>query len=118
MACLNNDNLPYLITYDNNNPQKVTIATNPAELGRIKLKQDYYFIMFSGPNSFEHFPLDTVLDKETIVKLQLKQILLVLDNSLEYFYESVDAIYKHVVNKYNIPASQVVFLSGVPTMYN
>ena len=53
MACLNNDNLPYLITYDDNNPQKVTIDTNPAELGRIKLKQDYYFIMFSDARSFK-----------------------------------------------------------------
>jgi len=117
MACLNNDNLPYLITYDVNNPVKVTIPTNPAEIGRLKLKQDYYFIMFSDARSFKYFPLDTILDQETILKLQLKQISLVLDNSLEFFYDSLDAIYNDIIQKYDIPTSQVVFLSGVPTMY-
>ena len=73
--------------------------------------------MFSDARSFKYFPLDTILDQETILKLQLKQISLVLDNSLEFFYDSLDAIYNDIIQKYDIPTSQVVFLSGVPTMY-
>ena len=116
MACLNSKDLFYLQTYDSKNTSKILMGSNPAENAKLKLNLDYVYIQFSGPNSFECYPLDTVLDHHTILKLQFKKIYLVLDNSLEYFYESVDAIYKHIVNKYNIPASQVVFLSGVPTM--
>ena len=116
MACLNSKDLFYLQTYDSKNTSKILMGSNPAENAKLKLNLDYVYIQFSGPNSFECYPLDTVLDHHTILKLQFKKIYLVLDNSLEYFYESVDAIYKHIVNKYNIPASQIVFLSGVPTM--
>ena len=116
MACLNSKDLFYLQTYNSNNPNKIPMDSNPAENAKLKLNLDYVYIQFSGPNSFECYPLDTILDQHTIHELQINNIYLVLDNSLEYFYESVDAIYKHIVNKYNIPASQVVFLSGVPTM--
>ena len=80
MACLNSKDLFYLQTYDSKNTSKILMGSNPAENAKLKLNLDYVYIQFSGPNSFECYPLDTVLDHHTILKLQFKKIYLVLDN--------------------------------------
>lgn len=106
----------YLQTYDDSNPQKIVLTTCPPKLGGFDLDDPYFYIQFSGPNSFKHFPLSEIISNEMLLNIRNGKAFLVLDNALEYFYESVDAIYSYVVDKEKIPAKQIIFITGVPTM--
>jgi len=106
----------YLQTYDDNNPQKIELTTCPPKLGGFDLKLPYYYIQFSGPNSFRHFPISNIVPKNLLDDIKTGKAFLVLDNALEYFYESVDAIYADIVHKESIDPKQIVFITGVPTM--
>jgi hypothetical protein len=106
----------YLQTYDDNNPQKIDLTTCPPKLGGFDLDNPYFYIQFSGPNSFRHFPISDIVPAETLNNIKQGSTYLVLDNALEYFYESVDAIYSDVVDKEGINPRQIIFITGVPTM--
>lgn len=106
----------YLQTYNDSDPQKIILTTCPPKLGGFELDLPYFYIQFSGPNSFSHFPISQIVEEEMIESIKQGKAYLVLDNALEFFYESVDSIYANVVVKEKIPAKQIVFITGVPTM--
>ena len=99
----------FLNTYDASNPKQISTTDSDSHL--ITRNIDYYFIQFSGANSFELFSIDTIIPLEQV--RQGKQYI-VLDNSDEYFYDVVDSIYANIVNKFNIPAEQIILMSGAP----
>jgi hypothetical protein len=79
---------------------------------------DYYYIQFSCHNSFKIYDIEKIIPIEILLKIRSKEIFLVLDNSLEPFLKSADGIYHNLIINKKIPASQIIFMSSVPTMYD
>ena len=102
----------FLNTYDSNYPQKIETYDNDSHL--VNRDYDYVFIQFSFDNSFEIFPLDTVLTVDQLENIQNKNYKLVLDNQDECSYNVVDSIYKNIVIQYNIPPEQIILMTGNP----
>jgi hypothetical protein len=109
---LNKESHPYLVTYDTNNAENRPTTDNTYLLARGETDYDYWFCQFSDHNSFKIFPIDTIVDAETLARVKNKQAYLVLDNANECFYSSVDGIYKYLVIEAGIPASQIILVSG------
>lgn len=117
MPCINNKNLIYLKTYNLHDKEIVNIASSVGQKAKSNVPYDFFYIQFSTITSFNIFPIDQIIPSDIIEKIKNKKIFLVLDNALEYFLQSADAIYRDIVIKFNIPAEQIIFLSSVPTMH-
>lgn len=115
MPCLNQDNLPYLLTYGSMR-EKIIIDENPAVRYANTQGYDFIYIQISTDDSFKKFPLASLLSSDDMENIKSARIFLIIDNSLEFFLTSADAIYQDIVIKEGIPAEQIIFFSGVPTM--
>ena len=107
---LNYDNVLHLKTYNDklpyiNNDTSYSLEKNTSNVG-------YWLIQFSDSTSFKIHPIDTVVPANIIDRIKNKEVYLVLDNAYEYFYDIVDSVYEDVILKYNLPAEQIIIVSG------
>lgn len=116
MACLNNKNFPYIVTYDPENPQLLMVEGASGVSARIGESFDYYYIQFSCVNSFRIYDIENIIPTEILAKIKNNEVFLVLDNSLECFLDAADGIYHNLIATGKIPATQVIFMSSAPTM--
>jgi hypothetical protein len=111
---------PYLFTYDPNNPRLEWVFDGIWGNSYLRARADnlddydFWFCQFSCHNSFDVYPIETLMDAETLNKIKNKEIFLVCDNTNECFNSSVDGIYKNLVIKSGIPESQIILASGSP----
>jgi hypothetical protein len=115
MPCLNKI-LPYLITYDPKNPQLQYVDGATAVLARTGEKFDYWYCQISCHNSFKIYDIEKIIPSEILLKIKNKEAFLVIDNALEPFLKSADSIYFNIVMPKKIPASQIIFMTSIPTM--
>lgn len=115
MPCINKDNLIYLKTYDNIK-ENIVIPSSIGLFAKQDADYDFFYIQFSMPDSFKHFPISEIVPDNIIQQVKDKKVYLVLDNALEYFLHSVDGIYNDIVFKENIPPEQIIFLTATPNM--
>jgi hypothetical protein len=116
MACINKNKLPYLITYDPNNPRLLIVEGSSAVSARTDETFDYYYIQFSCANSFRIYDIEKIIPSDVLLKIRNQEVFLVLDNGLEPFFESADGIYNNLVLTKKIPAKQIIFMASAPTM--
>lgn len=116
MPCINKDSLQYLITYDPLNPQLIQVQSSIAIPARKEEKFDYWYCQVSCHNSFKCFNINELLPSDILDKLKNKQIFLIVDNGLEPFLKTADGIYYNLVIKEQIPESQIILMSSIPTM--
>ena len=77
------------------------------------LSGDVWYCNFTTENSFKLFDIKELMGLTNFNKILNKEALLVLDLSFEPFLKSIDSIYEDIIIKYNLPSSQVVFLSNM-----
>jgi hypothetical protein len=117
MPCLNPKNqLPHVITYDPKNPQLQFVGGATAIQARKGEQFDYWYCQFSCHNSFKIYDIEKLIPSDVLLRIKNKDAFLVLDNGLEPFLKSADGIYFNIVMPGKIPASQIIFMSSVPTM--
>jgi len=107
--------VPLLHTYDPDNPtvnyQPEGISTSGMfGLRTYKPNDSAWYCMISTPTSLKIFDILKLMDVKTYESILAKENYLVIDSSFEPFYKCIDSVYKNVVVKHNIPASQVIFL--------
>lgn len=115
MACLNDKNLPYLVTYNPQDPQLHYVLRSTSVLVR-KDDFDYFYIQFSCHNSFSIYNIKDIVPADIFSQILDRKVFLVVDNGLEPFLKSADGIYYNLVINAGIPAEQIIFMSSVPTM--
>ena len=107
---LNYDNVYHLKTYNDKLPY---INNDTSYSGEKNVDDaDYWLIQFSDSTSFKIHPIDTVVPANIIDRIKNKEVYLVLDNAYEYFYDIVDSVYEDIILKYNLPAEQIIIVSG------
>lgn len=117
MSCVNIDNIPFLNSYDMQNPNIIWGETCvSANQKHLENEYDFFFIQLSNDKCLEVFDLDIVFLPSIVRDIQEKKYFLIVDNSLEYFVSQIDSIYKNIVDAYNIPPEQVIFLSSIPNV--
>lgn len=116
MPCLN-PKFPYLITYDSNNPRLELTDGSTGIAARKNENFDYWYCQFSCHNSFRLFDILDLIPLDILNRIRNKEVYVVLDNGLEPFLKSADGIYYNIVLPGKIPASQIIFMSSVPTMH-
>jgi hypothetical protein len=107
MAILNKHQFYYLDTNEKILRENTSVWQIRTEFDNI----DSYYFEFKHANAFEVFPLETLLEHIEIERIRNKEITLVLCNSHEAFHSVVEGIYKHIVQRLNIPPEQVVLIS-------
>jgi hypothetical protein len=115
MTCLN-PKFPYVITYDPINPRLELIEGSTGIDARKNEKFDYWYCQFSCHNSFRVFDILDLIPSDILDRIRKNEVYIVLDNGLEPFLKSADGIYYNIVLPGKIPASQIIFMSSVPTM--
>lgn len=115
MPCINKDKLIYLKTYDNVK-ESIVIPSSIGLFAKQDATYDFFYIQFSMPDSFKHFPISDIVPSNVLEQIKNKKVFLVLDNALEYFLHSVDGIYNDIVFKESIPPEQIIFLTATPNM--
>ncbi len=116
MACINKNNLQYLIAYDPSNPRLVIVNGSAAVNARTDETFDYWYWQVSCNNSFRCFDIKDLIPADVLSKILNREIFLVIDNGLEPFFRTADGIYTELVIKENIPPEQIIFMASPPTM--
>ena len=79
---------------------------------------DYWYCEIMTEHSFDQYPLDTLLDKDTLDKVRYDdKTFLAISNYLEAFQEVVDHIYDKIVIEHNIPPRKILFISNGNDIY-
>lgn len=116
MPCINKE-IPYIVTYDPANPQLIMVDGSSGITARRNYDNfDYFYCQFSCHNSFKLFDVEQIIPQDIYERIKRKEVYLVLDNGLEPFLNSADGIYYNLILPGKIPASQIIFMSSVPTM--
>jgi hypothetical protein len=76
---------------------------------------DYWYCQFSCQHSFKCYDIFELMTDEQLQRVYNRTLFIVLDNGLEPFLKSADSIYHNIVMR-GIPASQIIFMSSIPTM--
>lgn len=116
MSCLNPHNVPYLVTYNPDDPSIRYVEGSSGVINRTDVAFDYYYIQFSCHHSFRIYDVNTIVPADTMERIKHGDAYLVLDNALEPFLKSADSIYQHVVVGAGVPANKIIFMSSIPTM--
>jgi hypothetical protein len=98
------------------NPTLKLVESSSGIIARKNEKFDYWFCQFSCHNSFKLFDILDLIPADILNRIQRKEVYLILDNGLEPFLKSADGIYYNIVLPGKIPASQIIFMSSIPTM--
>ena len=110
MPCLNQNNLLYLLTYGSMK-EKIIIDENPAVRYANTQGYDFIYIQISSDDSFKKIPLSSLLSSDDMENIKSARIFLIIDNSLEFFLTSADAIYQDFTQKVSagreLPLEQV-----------
>ena len=117
MACINIDNIPFLNSYNLKNPELIWAESSvSATQKHLEDEYDFFFMQLSNDKCLDVFDLDEILTAEVVEDLKNKKYFLVIDNSLEYFVSQIESIYTKIIDVYNIPEEQVIFLSSIPNI--
>ena len=115
MKLLNNK-IPFINTYDINNPSITWSQDYTAGISELLSNTDYdfnfWYCLFSCEKSFKVYDLTHLIDQDSIKQIKNKQAFLVLDNTLEPFELVVNSIYENIVSK-GIPAEQIILLTNL-----
>lgn len=117
MSLLNKE-FPYILTYSHDNLIKYLDGVNSPSSGLSQLydfikKNDIWYCHISTKHSLELYNIDTLLGKENYDKVVNKLAYIVIDLSFEPFLDAIDVIYTRVVKAFNIPSSQIIFMSNM-----
>jgi len=117
MTVLNNS-LPIIDTYDSKRPSiafsgNFTLGVHSLLKEYFNQKFNFWYCLFSCHNSFEIYKLTDLIEKDILYQIYNKEAFIVLDNSLEPFTRSIDSIYKNIVIKEKIPASQIILMTNM-----
>lgn len=117
MIVLNNSYFPIINTYNPKSPSIKWTGNNTAGLLQIKNEcnqlSEVWYSLFSCENSFKIYNILELISDEVLKKILDKEAFIVVDNALEPFEKSIDSIYKNIVIKANIPASQIILLTNM-----
>lgn len=78
--------------------------------------KDYFAIQFLDPSNYTVEDLKKGIPEEIILKIQNKEIILVLGNQLESFHLTVDFAYDLLINQLSIPEEQILLLTSSPNI--
>jgi hypothetical protein len=73
--------------------------------------KDYWFIEVYNGNSFECYPIETIVPEEILRKLWNKEIFLLVSNTHETYHSVVTGIYRDLIVRAKIPVEQIILLS-------
>lgn len=116
MSCLNPHNVPYLVTYNPDEPTIRYVEGSSGVVNRTDVSFDYYYIQFSCHHSFQIYNVNNIVPADIMERIKHGDTYLVLDNALEPFLKSADSIYQHVITDAGVPANKIIFMSSIPTM--
>lgn len=116
MSLINKD-FPYIWTYDEPSITYMHEPTHPTS-GLSQLKQfeqtnDHWYCAVTTERCFYQFSIKELMGETTYQSVLNKSAYIVIDLSFEPFLNTIDTIYHQVVNKYSIPASQIIFMSNM-----
>lgn len=111
MTILNKDTLYYLhLSHDGNNSKEVRgdMFVWPQYE---ESNDDFYGFEFNIGAVFHVYPLDTLLSLDDIERIRNGSATLVLSNSHEAYHRYIEDIYTTIVQAYNIPPKNIIFIS-------
>lgn len=118
MPCINKREQIYLQTYNKSATELIHMPSSTAVQVKQSIKDKFFYVQFSDAGSFRVYPISEFISADILTSIRTGDTFLMLDNSLEYFLDTVESIYRDIVIKENIPADKIIFLSAVPTMIN
>jgi len=80
--------------------------------------KDYWYIDIFQGNSFESYPVETIIPLPILRKIWNKEIFLLISNSHEAFLSIVEGLYKSLIIRGNIDPEQIILLSESPDIIN
>lgn len=75
------------------------------------LDASYWLVDIARQDSFDEFPLNTLMPASILQKIKNREVQLLLFNSHEAYHSIVDGIYRTCVIEHDIPVEQVTLLS-------
>ena len=73
--------------------------------------KDYWVIEVYNGNSFECYPIETLVPEEILRKLWNKEIFLLVSNTHETYHSVITGIYRDLIVRAKIPIEQIILLS-------
>lgn len=110
------DRVPLLNTYDYTKPKveyQHQDTSGIMALKKYNLPKNVWYCMITTPQSLELFDIKELLGEENYQLIMTNKLLLVIDLPFEPFYQCIDSVYKHVINKHNILPKNVIFMSNM-----
>jgi hypothetical protein len=116
MAILNQDKYLYIVTYNKEDskpplPQERSGGW-PATWTRNWDDKDYWYVEFIHGDAFYHYPIEKIVPEEVLNKIKSGAITLCLSHAHEAYHCTIESIYKYVIEKSNIPASSILYLTN------
>lgn len=115
-----NAHIPYLNTYDSNNPKleilqlKDSVPTSLLAIQQTNLiTQDFWYCMLTTENGLKKFGLKSLTGEQIFNRLIEKDLTIVFDCSFEPFLKIINSIYEEVIIKLKVPSSQVIFITNM-----
>ena len=76
--------------------------------------RDYWYIDIFHGNSFESYPVETVIPLSILRRIWTKEIFLLIANSQEAYHSIVEGLYQSLILRGNIDPGQIILLSESP----
>lgn len=80
--------------------------------------RDYWYVDIFHGNSFESYPVETLIPLNVLRKIWDKQLFLLIANSHEAYHSIVEGLYKSLIIRGNIDPGQIILLSESPDILN
>lgn len=79
---------------------------------------DYWYCEMFSDNSFEEYPIDTLIEKSILQKIKTDDItFLTISNRLESFHSIVKPLFEELILKNNIPPNKIILISESANIY-
>ena len=108
-----NKPIPYINTYDPNNPSLGYVDQTAAMQIWNEFDYDVWYCMFSCHHSFRIYKIQDLVPADILARVRAGEIFLLLDNALEPFLKSIDGIYDNIVVGAGIPPKQVILMCNL-----
>lgn len=116
MSLLNNS-FPILECYAEPNLRFSSQSTPSIGLAalmkKFTIENDMWYCMITNDRSLTSFSFLELIGEQTLLKIKNKTAYLVVDLPFEPFLNCIDAVYEELVNKLDIPPSQIIFMSNM-----